>query len=101
ARYLAFPTKEKINGYGWTSFGRTADEWRGVSGVFARWSRSLHLRRAREGRHDPSGLSQYSPHGGSPVSRAARAEIQGQVAAADRHRQRRLHTRIFQSSENG
>ena len=62
--------------------------------------RSLYLRRARQGRHDASGLSQHRPHDRAAVRRAARSEAQGQTAAADRHRQRRLHARVLQGAED-
>ena len=73
-----------------------ADERRRVPGVAARRPRNLHLRRARQGRHDASGLPQYRAHGRAALRRDARSQAQGQADGADRHRQRRHDARLFQ-----
>ena len=66
----------------------------------ARRARGLHLRRARQGRHHASGLSQHRPDGGAALRCAARSQAQGQDSAADRDRQRRHDPRLLQGAEN-
>ena len=72
----------------------------GISGLAARRPHRLHLRRAGQGRHHPSGLPQHRAHGRPPLRRAARRQAQAQAPAADRHRQWRHDARLLQGAED-
>ena len=93
---MAFAKRPETTGNIRASKPMTGEEYPGVA---ARRPRSLHLRRARQGRHHASGLPQYRAHDRAPLRRAARSQAQGQAAGADRHRQRRHDARLLQVPE--
>ena len=69
---------------------------RRVSGEPSRRPRDLDLRRARQGRHDASGVPQHGADDRPAVRRAARSRPAGRADDADRHRHRRLHPQVLQ-----
>ena len=69
---------------------------RGVPAVPARRPRGLHLRRAREGRDDPSGAAQRRRLRRQALRCPARCQHQGRAHRRHRHRLRRLHAQVLQ-----